>query len=154
MTIGINLRRANTSDIPSLVTFNRAMAAETEGKNLAEAVLRPGVAGLFDHPEYGFYLIAETDDDDPRAVASLMITYEWSDWRNGLFWWIQSVYVTPAWRRRGVYRRMYEYVQQLASAENVCGFRLYVEKENVAAQRTYAELGMAETHYLMFEREK
>ena len=154
MTTEIVIRRATISDISSLVEFNRAMAAETEGKDLAEAILRPGVAGLLDHPEYGFYLIAETADDEPRAVASLMITYEWSDWRNGLFWWIQSVYVTPGWRRHGVYRRMYERVQQLSAAEKVCGFRLYVEKENVGAQRTYADLGMTETHYLMFEMEK
>ncbi len=154
MKTDIKLRRATKSDIPSLVEFNRAMAAETEGKNLAEEILRPGVAGLLDRPEYGFYLIAETDDEEPRSVASLMVTYEWSDWRNGLFWWIQSVYVTPGWRRHGVYRRMYEYVQRLAATENVYGFRLYVEKDNVAAQRTYSDLGMLETHYLMFEKEQ
>ena len=81
-----------------------------------------------------------------------MVTYEWSDWRNGLFWWIQSVYITQNFRRRGIYRRLYEFVKEMAQAESdVRGFRLYVEKENRTAQLTYERLGMAETHYLMFE---
>ena len=152
MNSEIKLRRANQSDIGPLVEFNRAMARETENKELPVAILRPGVEGLFARPEYGFYVIAETETGgEKRAVGSLMITYEWSDWRNGLFWWIQSVYITPDWRRRGVYTALYDYVKRLAAAEAVCGFRLYVEKENVAAQQTYERLGMSETHYLMLE---
>lgn len=147
----LNIRRATVDDVDTLVKFNQAMALETEGKELADNVLRPGVEGLFARPEYGFYLIAEPTAGAGGTAGSLMITFEWSDWRNGLFWWIQSVYVTPEWRRRGVYTALYDHVKELASAENVCGFRLYVEKENVAAQKTYARLGMSETHYLMFE---
>jgi ribosomal protein S18 acetylase RimI-like enzyme len=151
MSNDFTVRRATMADIPAIVEFNRAMARETEDKDLAEAILRPGVEGLLAHPEFGFYLVAESTDEQRCTVGSLMITYEWSDWRNGLFWWIQSVYVTPDWRRRGVYRAMYDQVKNLAAAEGVCGFRLYVEKQNHAAQRTYEQLGMAETHYLMYE---
>ena len=84
-----------------------------------------------------------------------MVTNEWSDWRNGLFWWIQSVYVEPAWRRRGVYRRLYHFIRPLAQADpGICGFRLYVEKDNVVAQKTYASLGMVQTDYLVYEELK
>jgi ribosomal protein S18 acetylase RimI-like enzyme len=92
---------------------------------------------------------------DGRVVAGLMITYEWSDWRNGLFWWIQSVYVRPEFRRRGIYRKMYAHIRQAASMNgNVCGLRLYVERDNQSAQTTYASLGMSKTHYLIFETTK
>lgn len=152
MNNDLDIRRATVADVDVLVRFNQAMARETEGKELADGILRPGVEGLFARPEYGFYLIAEPKTNEPTGPAgSLMITYEWSDWRNGLFWWIQSVYVAPEWRRRGVYAALYDHVKTLATAENVCGFRLYVEKENVVAQETYQRLGMSETHYLMFE---
>jgi ribosomal protein S18 acetylase RimI-like enzyme len=151
MNSDITIRRATIDDVATLVQFNQAMARETEGKELADDILRPGVEGLLARPEYGFYVVAEPNDGPRDAVGSLMITYEWSDWRNGLFWWIQSVYVTPEWRRRGVYTALYDDAKQRAAAENVCGFRLYVEKENLAAQQTYERLGMSETHYLMFE---
>jgi ribosomal protein S18 acetylase RimI-like enzyme len=112
--------------------------------------LTAGIENLLRHKRHGFYLIAETSEAE--AVGSLMITYEWSDWRNGLFWWIQSVYIAPQFRRRGIYRRLYEFVKELAAKQDgVRGFRLYVEKENRTAQRTYEQLGMSETHYLMFE---
>ena len=143
------MRRAEARDARSLVEFNLAMARETEAKELAPEVLGAGVARFIGRPEYGFYLVAE---DAGRLVGSLMVTYEWSDWRDGLFWWIQSVYVLPSHRRRGVYRRLYEHVKRLAAeAPDVRGFRLYVEKENRAAQATYEQLGMSETHYLMYE---
>jgi ribosomal protein S18 acetylase RimI-like enzyme len=152
MNSDIIIRRATVDDVSALVRFNQAMARETENKELADDILRPGAEGLLARPEHGFYLVAESNGaESHEPVGSLMITYEWSDWRNGLFWWIQSVYVMPEWRRRGVYTALYDYVKELAAAEKVCGFRLYVEKENVAAQQTYQRLGMAETHYLMFE---
>jgi ribosomal protein S18 acetylase RimI-like enzyme len=145
----VNVRRADPRDAAALVEFNLAMARETESKELAPEVLSAGVRRFIERPHFGFYLVAE---DGGRAVGSLMVTYEWSDWRDGLFWWIQSVYVLPTHRRRGVYRRLYEHVKQLAAAEpDVRGFRLYVEKENRAAQSTYERLGMSETHYLMYE---
>lgn len=148
MNRSISIRRGGERDIPELAAFNRAMAKETEKIDLAAEVVTAGVSGLLKKPEYGFYLIAEASGE---AVGCLMVTYEWSDWRNGLFWWLQSVYVKPAHRRRGVYRALFEYVKVAAGAGNVCGFRLYVERENLPAQRTYEALGMRETSYKMFE---
>jgi GNAT superfamily N-acetyltransferase len=90
--------------------------------------------------------------EEERIVGCLLVTHEWSDWRNGLFWWIQSVFIEAGWRRRGVYRRLYQHVKELAAADpTVCGFRLYVEKDNAVAQQTYAALGMAPTDYLIYE---
>lgn len=144
------MRAADARDVDSLVEFNLAMARETEAKELAPGTLRAGVAGFIARPQYGFYLVAEAEAG--AVVGSLMITYEWSDWRNGLFWWIQSVYIRPAFRRRGVYKTLYEHVKQLAAtASDVRGFRLYVERENTVAQDAYKRLGMSETYYKMFE---
>ena len=147
----MNIRIANAEDADSLVEFNQAMALETEGKQLDPRTLRSGVEAVFSDDRKGFYTVAENAG---RIVGGLMITFEWSDWRNSWFWWIQSVYILPQFRGQGVYRRLYEFV--LSEAEqrnNVCGFRLYVEKENVSAQRVYEKLGMEISHYLMFERQ-
>lgn len=149
MTAMIRVRRAVAADLEHIVAFNQAMAWETERRALSAATLLPGVEGLFYAPQYGFYLVAEATG---RVVGSLMVTFEWSDWRNGLIWWIQSVYVTADWRRRGVYRALYEHVRELAAAQgSVRGFRLYVEKDNLTAQRTYTRLGMRESDYRLFE---
>jgi ribosomal protein S18 acetylase RimI-like enzyme len=143
------IRRAVESDAESIIRFNTAMALETEQKALPEHKIRPGVTALFRKPEYGFYLVAISGD---RVVGCLMVTYEWSDWRNGLFWWIQSVYVIPEFRRSGVYRSMYETLRELAAGTpDHCGFRLYVEKDNRTAQKTYTALGMSETRYALYE---
>jgi ribosomal protein S18 acetylase RimI-like enzyme len=149
----INIRRALARDAGALVRFNQAMARETEGLELDVDVLKAGVENLLQREQYGFYVVAENmSGEQASVVGSLMVTYEWSDWRNGLFWWIQSVYITPEFRRRGIYRRLYRFVKEMAAgASGVCGFRLYVEKENRIAQQTYEQLGMKETHYLMFE---
>lgn len=145
----VSVRRAGARDADALVRFNLAMARETEAKDLAPEVLGAGVRRFIERPQFGFYLVAEGGS---QVIGSLMITYEWSDWRDGLFWWIQSVYVLPSHRRRGVYRLLYEQVKRLAAADpEVRGFRLYVEKENRVAQATYERLGMNETHYKMFE---
>lgn len=147
----MRIRLATPADAAVLVEFNAAMALETEGKNLLPEVIGAGVRGLLDNPVAGFYVLAETE----RVVAALMITKEWSDWRNGSFWWIQSVYVRPEARRQGVYRRLYRHVQEMAAKDpQVCGFRLYVERENSAAQAAYAALGMKETRYFVFEELK
>jgi ribosomal protein S18 acetylase RimI-like enzyme len=147
----IVVRVARVDDLESLVEFNLAMARETEDKSLDRATLTSGVSHLLQNPLYGFYVVAENATAS-EVVGSLMITYEWSDWRNALFWWVQSVYVKPLYRRRGVYRALYSEVKDRAAAERgVCGFRLYVEKENTIAQQTYRRLGMDESHYLMFE---
>jgi GNAT superfamily N-acetyltransferase len=145
----ILVRKALPHEAPAIADFNIAMAMETEGLTLDPALIRPGVEGLFAHPQFGFYLVAESEGE---LLGGLMITYEWSDWRNKVFWWIQSVYVKPESRGRGVYRALYEGAKQLAKQEaNCCGFRLYVEKENLAAQAVYKKLGMHKSHYLMFE---
>lgn len=144
----MKIRLAGSEDVDALVEFNQAMAFETEGKRLDADTLRRGVAAVFDDADKGFYVVAE---DGGRIVAGLMVTFEWSDWRNAWFWWIQSVYTRPEARGQGIYRQLYEYVKEKAGAENICGFRLYVEKENEQAQKVYETLGMERSHYLMYE---
>lgn len=145
----IFIRNANKNDILTISKFNSAMARETEGKELNEEIVNLGVETALNDYNHGFYLIAENDG---TPVGQLMITKEWSDWRNGEFWWIQSVYVRPDFRSNGIYKRLYNEVNKLAkSANNVCGIRLYVETENVNAQKVYSKLGMEKTNYLLFE---
>jgi ribosomal protein S18 acetylase RimI-like enzyme len=145
----LNIRVAQDKDISALVEFNQNMAFETEQKHLDSEVLSKGVGSLVADANKGFYLVAELDD---QVVGSLMVTTEWSDWRNAVFWWIQSVYIVPNFRRRGIYGQLYAKVKALAEEQgNICGFRLYVEKDNTVAQSTYTALGMHESHYLMFE---
>ncbi len=146
---GLAIRRAVLADAGAISRFNQAMALETEGKSLIPERVDAGVLRLLGDPALGFYVVAASGDD---IVACLLVTHEWSDWRNGLFWWIQSVFVAAVWRRQGVYSSLYEHVQELAAADpQVCGFRLYVEKDNVVAQQAYAALGMAATDYLIYE---
>lgn len=145
----LQIRPATRADLPALVDWNAAMARETEGKTLDRAVLARGVAAVFDEPRRGFYLVAERAG---AAVGGLLVTYEWSDWRCGDFWWIQSVYVEPAARRGGVFRALYAEVERRARAAGAAGLRLYVETENRRAQATYEGLGMARCHYFMYER--
>ena len=143
------IRKAVPTDAPTIAAFNEAMAFETEGKRLDPQRAAAGARRLFTDPSLGFYLVAE---DAGETVACLMVTSEWSDWRNAQFWWIQSVYVRPQWRRKGIFRALYQSLHAMAADDSgVCGFRLYVEKENRAAQATYHALGMEETHYLLFE---
>lgn len=145
----MNIRLANASDAADLVDFNQAMALETEGKRLDSQVLKSGVEAVFSDEKKGFYVVTEAD---AKIVGGLMVTFEWSDWRNSWFWWIQSVYILPEYRGRSIYRLMYKFVKDKANQEqNVCGFRLYVEKENVNAQKVYEKLGMESSHYLMYE---
>ena len=104
---------------------------------------------LINDENKGFYLVAEKNS---QVLGSLMVTTEWSDWRNGVFWWVQSVYISPDFRRQGIYAQLYAQVKTLADQQpNVCGFRLYVETENIIAQKTYESLGMQQSHYLMYE---
>jgi ribosomal protein S18 acetylase RimI-like enzyme len=145
------VQRATVSDAETITRFNLAMALETEEKRLNPERVLAGVHGLMNKPELGFYLVATHED---RVAGSLMVTYEWSDWRCGVFWWVQSVYVEPEYRRQGVYRCLYAYLKELATkAGGVCGFRLYVEEENVKAQKTYESLGMNACAYRMYEEE-
>ena len=143
------LRLARPQDADVLAGFNGAMALETEGLRLLPEVVGAGVKRVLAEPELGFYLVAEQEGE---PVAALMVTTEWSDWRNGCFWWIQSVYVLPQARRHGIFRALYRHVWQLAQARpEVCGVRLYVERDNEAAQHTYRGLGMVETEYRVME---
>ena len=142
-------RVAVAADAATLAEFNGAMALETESKSLALEKLLPGVESVLRAPRHGFYVVAEAAGE---IAGSLLVTYEWSDWRNGRLWWIQSVYVRPAHRRRGVYRALHEFVRERARATgDVVGIRLYVERENAAARRTYGALGMTETPYRIYE---
>lgn len=147
----INVRAAEPSDAPIIVEFNQRMAEETEGKRLSTEILTAGVAAVFADKQRGFYVVAENGFKE--VVGCLLITFEWSDWRNALFWWIQSVYVHADYRGKGVYRRLYQRVKEMARENEtpVCGFRLYVEKENDVAQNVYEKLGMEETVYKMYE---
>ena len=145
----IRARLAVADDAATLAGFNQAMALETEAKVLADEAVLPGVEAVLRDAGHGFYVVVDTGRD---VVGSLLVTYEWSDWRNGRFWWIQSVYVRPGHRRRGVYRALHEFVRVRArSTGGVVGLRLYVERDNAAAQRTYAALGMREIPYLVYE---
>lgn len=147
--MSLQIRSATLADSAHLVRWNAAMALETEARQLDPARLARGVAGVFEQPTRGFYLIAEHDG---AAVGSLLVTYEWSDWRCGDFWWIQSVYVVAEARRSGVFRALYAEVAQRATTAGAVGLRLYVETDNQRAQATYAGLGMQACHYLMYEK--
>lgn len=144
------IRDARAADVAFLVDCAAAMALETEHKRLDPVALARGVEGLVVQPSRGFYLVAESDG---RPVGTLMVTYEWSDWRGGDFWWIQSVYVIPAARRGGVYRALHAHACKRARAASAVGLRLYVEQDNLRAQHTYAAMGMARTAYAIFEEE-
>ena len=145
----IRVRTAKAEDRDAIAGFNKAMALETEGKELSEPVVAEGTKGLLENRDYGFYVVAENGGE---VVGSLMVTFEWSDWRNGVFWWVQSVYVKPECRRGGVFKKLYEYVRQAASErDDVCGLRLYVEKDNDRARAVYDRLGMQKTNYLLYE---
>jgi GNAT superfamily N-acetyltransferase len=146
--VSLTIRPALPADLAALVQWNAAMAWETEHKQLDPTVLTRGVRGVFEQPQRGFYLVAERDGE---AVGSLLVTREWSDWRCGEFWWIQSVYVMPEARRGGVFRALYADVEQRATAAGAVGLRLYVETENRHAQATYEGLGMQRCHYFMYE---
>jgi ribosomal protein S18 acetylase RimI-like enzyme len=148
----IVVRQGRPEDADFLVANNQAMARETEDKELDGETLRAGVEAVFADESRGFYLVAEYEG---RSVGSLLVTQEWSDWRNGAFWWIQSVYVDRSARRRGVYRQLYDAVRERAREQGgVCGFRLYVERENFKARKAYEKLGMGETRYAMYESEE
>ena len=144
------IRSACTDDISDIAQFNIAMAQETEERQLDPETIQSGVSSVIQNHAHGFYLIAERDQ---VAVGSLLITFEWSDWRNGTLWWIQSVYVKPEHRRTGVFKALYDAVIARArAAKSVRGIRLYVEQENLDAQSVYQKLSMQKTPYQMFER--
>ena len=147
----VNLRTADVHDIDNIAQFNSDMALETEGINLNKKDLRLGDAAVIADSNLGFYLISESEG---IMIGQILITKEWSDWRNGSFWWIQSVFVETKYRRMGVYTEMYNMILEMAKkAHNVCGLRLYVDRDNVLAMQVYSHLGMVHSHYDLYEAE-
>lgn len=142
------ITRGAACDIESIVQFQADMAMESEGCVLDKEKVTKGVTSAILDDSKGIYWVAKFEK---RPIGSLMLTREWSDWNNEWYWWIQSVYVIPEFRRKGVYKAMYQNVKDAAKAINVSQIRLYVDKTNVSAQKVYQYLGMQESHYLMFE---
>lgn len=149
------VRPATLEDLETLTEFSAAMALETEQRTLDRTRLRLGTQAVIDQPERGQYFVADLRQEsqaDTVTVGQLLITYEWSDWRNARFWWIQSVYVHPAWRRQGVYRRMHGAIVEAAKQRHdICGLRLYVERSNTVAQSVYKTMKLVRTPYEMWE---
>ena len=145
----IDIRDATVADAEFITHGNIAMALETENKTLDPAVTGPGVRALLSDPLKGRYFVAS---ENAEPAGQLMLTTEWSDWRNGDFWWIQSVYVVPQFRRHGVFRALFEHVERAATAaDDVCGIRLYVERDNARARQTYLDLGATMSDYDLME---
>jgi GNAT superfamily N-acetyltransferase len=145
----IEIRDATPADARTIAEYNTRLAEETEGRQLDADVIGPGVAAVLGDPAKGRYWVASVGDE---IAAQLMVTCEWSDWRNGAIWWIQSVYVAPSFRRQGIFSSLYKHVESLArDAGDVCGIRLYIEKGNDRARQTYQSLGMTVTDYDVME---
>ena len=144
----ITIRKANPSDGPSIADFQIKMAWETENMALDPETVTKGVNAVFGDPSRGQYYVAEATG---RTIASLLITFEWSDWRNCNVWWFQSVYVVPEFRRQGIFRKMYAYIRHIAEEQDIAGLRLYVETKNERARKTYEALGMSSEHYSFYE---
>ena len=146
---GLSIREAVASDAATIARNNALLAIESEGTRLAPEIAGPGAEAMFADRSRGRYWLAEAGG---TIVGQLMLTYEWSDWRNGMVWWIQSVYVQGDYRRRGVFSALYRHVESLARKDpEVCGLRLYVERDNAHAQQTYESLGMHTTGYLVMQ---
>jgi GNAT superfamily N-acetyltransferase len=144
----IVIRQAKPSDADSIIDFQQKMAWETENLELVPEIISKGVKAVFNDHSKGQYYVAESAG---KVIASLLITYEWSDWRNTNVWWFQSVYVLPGFRRTGIFREMYSFIKQEAEEQNIAGLRLYVETNNTRAQKTYEAMGMRSEHYTMYE---
>jgi GNAT superfamily N-acetyltransferase len=144
----ITIRKAILNDAQSIADFQIKMAWETEHMSLVQDTVMKGVKAVFNVPSRGEYYVAEATG---KVVASLLITHEWSDWRNCNVWWFQSVYVVPEFRRQGIFRKMYMHVKELSEAQGVAGLRLYVETRNEKARKTYEALGMSSEHYSFYE---
>jgi GNAT superfamily N-acetyltransferase len=144
----ISIRKATSSDASPIIDFQLKMAWETEQMTLRQETVTKGVNAVFADSSRGQYYVA---DADGQVVASLLITYEWSDWRNCNVWWFQSVYVLPEFRRQGIFRKMYTFIKDQAIEQGIAGLRLYVETRNTRARKTYESLGMNSEHYSFYE---
>ena len=150
----LRIRQATITDLESLVNFNTALAWETEGRRLNKLTLEAGTRTLLENSQRGFYVVAEINTPILTIIGQLMITYEWSDWRNGAFWWIQSVYVHQDWRRQGIFHQLYAYIlDMIKDKPQVAGIRLYVEQANKTAQTAYTHLGLVQAPYQIFEHD-
>lgn len=149
VALALNIRKACLGDATQITKFNCQLARETELLRLNRARVLRGVTALLKDPAKGIYFIAEKDG---RTAGQLLITWEWSDWRNGNFWWIQSVYVAPAFRGQGVFGALFCHVEKLANTQkDVCGLRLYMHENNKRAAKVYTKHGMRRSHYDVFE---
>ena len=146
--LDLTITRGKASDIDAIVRFQADMAMESEGTRLDMDRLTLGVSSAINDEQKGIYLVARAND---TPIGSLMLTREWSDWNNQWYWWIQSVYVMPEYRKKGVYKALYTTLKDMARENGVSQIRLYADKSNVSAQHVYKRLGMHESHYLMFE---
>ena len=149
MTSKINIREAGKTDIPILAQHNQALANETENIELNTETILSGVSKALDREDC-HYFVAEFDGE---VAGQIMITYEWSDWRNGVMWWIQSVYVRPEYRNKGVFRTLFTHIEQLArNRADVKALRLYVMQDNQSGKNTYKTLGMRDSRYIIYEK--
>ena len=146
--LDLTITRGKASDIDAIVRFQADMAMESEGTMLNMDRLTLGVSSAINDEQKGIYLVARAND---TPIGSLMLTREWSDWNNQWYWWIQSVYVMPEYRKKGVYKAMYATLKDMAQENGVSQIRLYADRTNLSAQQVYQRLGMRESHYLMFE---
>lgn len=148
----MEIRRATLNDVKTIAEYNYNLAFETEDKKLDMEILTKGVKNLIEDENKGIYHVCEIGD---KVIGQIMYTFEWSDWRNGTFLWVQSVYVDKEYRGKGVFKKLYNYIKDICdNDENICGIRLYVERENYVAQKTYSNLGMSQCNYYMYEYEK
>ena len=147
--MSITIRKFTREDIPIIAEFQQRLARETENMSLDPIRLQKGIEAMLADPSRGTYFVAEVDGE---VVACHSITFEWSDWRNGMVWWLQSVYVIEAQRKNGVFKKMFEHLKRTADNDpGIVGLRLYVDKSNVRAQKVYEALGMNGEHYSVFE---
>lgn len=149
----VSTRLATAEDASAIAAFQKEHAWEIEQIELSQSTVSQGVLSLIQSPEFGFYLVAEGNDEEYRGICGVLgVTLEWSDWRNGKVWWLQSVFVDAAWRCKGVFRALFGEVTSRAKASGAVGLRLYVDRRNTAAQAVYRRMGMTSEHYEMFEK--
>jgi GNAT superfamily N-acetyltransferase len=149
MKTAFKVREATLEDLAILVRYNAELARETEGRVLSVSTLEKGVRHVLSDPQKGRYFVAECLEG---VVGQTLVTYEWSDWRDGWIWWLQSVFVAAGWRRQGVFRALYEHIVQEATRQRAVGLRVYVREENQLARTVYEQLSLRPAGYVVYER--